>query len=438
MMHTTTSSRFYGPQIVLDDVDGSVIRMSVANVSGGAGTRVSVVDNQVMRSEGGGEWMDILMGSGLLTGLSSSAVLEQFSAVPTTGNIYGIIRDAEQLYLARYVPESGWAKLAIPGVSANISRKNLHLVTSNTGMVSITWHQPAATCCRTDILAKHFMLDTGWSDTKKITVPAHHVITPHDVDNAGNVHVAWLEGNATSVSTFDMKLATYAPMVGWSAITNGPTGLVSASAVNASAGEHRIMVVTDVVTSTVDAYLLKHTGGWTKVANINQKTATDGTRILRSKDTRVVSAGTDKVMVAWRESVTSGGITEVRYRTAAAHHTMATDTWHWDPPSQVGGLNAENESELAFLIDGMGDAYAVWTSVDRVKNTSNIYANIAAMGAAWQTKPELLAGYDMSAGSYAIRSSIVVNALGKVAIVWDQHLPSATMATHRVWFVENE
>lgn len=260
-------------------------------------------------------------------------------------------------------------------------------------------------------------------------------------DGGGHVQVAWLESSAASLDAYDMKLATYAPMVGWSATTNGPAGLVSASAINASAGEHRIIVVTDVVTGKVDAYLLKHSGGWSKFANINQKTTTDGTRILRAKDTRVVAGGTDNVMVAWRESVTAGSVTEVRYRTVAAHHTTdsaGADAWHWDAPSQVGGLNAESESELNYLIDNMGTAHAVWTSIDGVNNTSNVYANIAAMGAAWKTTPELLAGYDMSTGSYALRSSIVVNSLGKVAIAWDQHLPSTTMATHRVWLVENE
>jgi hypothetical protein len=442
MMHTTTSSRFYGPQVVLDDLDAGVIRMSMANISSGNGTRTTVVDNQAMRRDESGEWTDILLGSGLLTGLSTSAVLEQFRAIPTTGNIYGLIRDSDKLYLARYMPESGWSKLEIPGISSSISRKNLHLVTNMTGMVSVTWHQPASTCCRTEILAKHFMIESGWAEAKKISVPAHHVVMPHAVDAEGNVHVAWLESSATNANRFDVKLATYTPMVGWSATSNGPTQLASASVANVAAGEHRMIAVTNVIASTVDVYSLRHDGTWATFANVNQKASDDGTKILRSKDTRIIAAGSDQVMVAWRESATGNGVTEVRYRTAAAHHmtdtTTGMDMWHWDAPSQIGGMNAESESDLNYALDSMGNAYAVWTSVDKAKSTSNIYANKAAVGAAWASMPELLASYDMSGGSYALHCSIAFNSLGKIAIVWDQHMPTTSMAMHRVWFVENE
>ncbi len=86
----------------------------------------------------------------------------------------------------------------------------------------------------------------------------------------------------------------------------------------------------------------------------------------------------------------------------------------------------------------MGDAFAVWSSVDITNNTSNIYVNKAAQGLAWSMMPELLASYDLDSGSYALRCTIAVNALGKVVIGWDQHSPTTTMAMHRVWFVENE
>jgi hypothetical protein len=354
-----------------------------------------------------------------------------------------LIRDGETLYLARYLPNAGWSKLEIPGVSAKISRNNLQLTTNDTGMVTITWHEPAEQCCNVEIHAKHYMLANGWQATETISVPAQTILTPHVVGGDGRVHVAWLVDSASELSRFDMKMATYTPMVGWSEEIDGPTGLRPGVTKTTSSGDHKVVVVADVVSNTIDAYVVNNEGIWTEHENINQKVSGDNVRVLRHNDIQVVAGGTDHFMVAWRELGPNGsGGFEVRYRTALIHYMVDTGTgmamWHIENPSQVGGINSELESNLQFVLDSMGNAYAVWTGVDNAADTDNVYVNHAPMGSTWADTPELLASYNMNAGNYAGRVSIAINSLGNIGIAWDQHMSSSSVSMHHVWFVQNQ
>jgi len=443
MMHSTANFRVYGPQVVLDDIGGTSIRTAMAHLNGGYGTSLTTIGNQIVRSEDNSTWENILIGSSLLDDLSNTALIESIRAVPTTGNLYGLIRDGEKLYLARYLPDAGWNKLEIPDVPAKISRRNLQLTTNDTGMVTIAWHQASQDCCTVDIHAKHFMSATGWQETQTITVPAESVIKPHVVDTDGKVHVAWLVANPEeSVGGFNMHMATYTPMVGWSDVIDGPTGLRSGLTKTTSSGEHKVVVVTDQVNNTIDAYVINSAGGWAKYENINHKTADDGVRIGRHNDTQIVAGGADHFMAAWREYGPNGnGGSEVRYRTVMIHYMTdpgGMAMWHIEAPSLVGGMNTDNESNLNFVLDNAGNAYAVWTAVDQEANTDNVYVNQASMSNPWATMPELLAAYDMGAGNYAGHTSMAINSLGKVGIAWDQHMTTSGMAMHHVWFVESE
>jgi len=444
MMHSASSFKFFGPQIVLDDIGGSSIRMAMKNRNGSSGTTVTTVHNEIVRSIDGTNWESILMGSGLMNDLSNTAILETINAVPTTGNLYGLIRDGETLYLARYLPDSGWGKLEIPGVNAYISRKNMQLTTNDTGMVTVVWHEPSAACCNVDIHAKHYMLVNGWQDTDTISVPAQSILMPHVVDSDGSVHVSWLVDNPDlSVGGFNMKMATYTPMVGWSETMDGPTGIRSGITKTTSSGTHKVVAVADVANNTIDAYVVDNSGNWTLHQNINQKVAGDNVGLVRHNDMQVVAGGSDHFMVAWREFGPDGnGGFEVRYSTALIHYMVDASTgmsmWHIENPSQVGGFNSEIESDLQFVLDSMGNAYAVWTSVDNAADTDNVYVNNAPMGSAWAETPELLASYDINAGNYAGHVSMAINSLGNIGIAWDQHMATSSMAMHNVWFVEKQ
>jgi hypothetical protein len=443
MMHHSANFGVYGPQVVLDDIGGTSIRMAMASYDG---TSLTSIGNHIVRSVDNSNWQDILVASGLFSDLSNSALMESISTVPATGNLYGLIRDDAKRYLARYLPNVGWGKLEIPDVPATTSSQGLHLTTNDAGMVTIAWHQISAVCCTVDIHAKHFAVATNWQATETITVPAQAVLSPHVVDSDGNVHVAWLIDNPDMAQGgFNMKMAAYTPMAGWSPIIDGPSGLKSALVKTSSSGNNKVVVVTDQASGVLDAYVVSNDGSWTAHANINQKVSGDGVTLLANDDVQVIAGGADHFMVAWRESaVDSNGVSEVRYRTAMIHYmtdaTSGMSMWHVEAPSQVGGMNSEIERNLNFVLDTTGKAYAVWTSVDSVNNTDNVYVNQAAMamGAGWPMMPELLASYDMSAGNYAEHASITINSLGNVGIAWDQHKTGSGMAMHDVWFVKNK
>jgi hypothetical protein len=238
-------------------------------------------------------------------------------------------------------------------------------------------------------------------------------------------------------------MATYTPMMGWSEELDGPAGLPSAVIKTNSSGDNSVVAVTDLSTNTIDVYIVNSNGAWTRHSNINQKADGDGINLIRHIDMQVIAGGADHFMVAWHESGPDGnGGSELRYRTAMIHSMVDPDTgmamWVIEDPSLVGGVNSGNESNLQFVLDSMGNAYAVWTSADTAADTDNVYVNHAPMGSAWLQTPELLASYDMNAGNYAGHVSIAINSIGKIGIAWDQHMTSGSMAEHDVWFVQNQ
>lgn len=444
MMHTTSQTWFYGPQIVLDDLGGRVVKMSMADLNYSGDTWVETIHNHVMRSVDNGPWDHSLMTSVLMDDLSPNALLETIRVVPNTGNLYGLIRDGEKLYLARYLADTGWSKLQIPDVPSRISRENLQFTTNETGMVTLTWHTPAALCCNVEIHAKHFMAGIGWQETDTISVGVEAMLTPHVVDTEGRVHSSWLVSNPDlSVGGYNMKMATFTPMVGWSTVIDGPEGLQNASAEMASTGDYKVVAVTNLGGDTIDAYVVQNDGTWTKYANINNKINGDGVSLIRYRDTQVITGGNGQFMIVWRESVAhTDGTSEVRYTTANFHKmpdpTTGMLVWHLTEPSQVGGTNMEVESNISFAMDSAGNSFAVWTSVEQSTNTSHVYANQSAIMTAWGQTPEMLAEYDIGSGASAVNTSITINAMGKVGIAWDQHMMTSTTSMHHVWVVEDQ
>jgi hypothetical protein len=445
MSHSTSATWFFGPEIVKDDLDGTMVKMSMADLNtGGNGNAVASVHNSIVRSLNGGDWQELLMGSGLLDDLSPSALVQTIRVVPATGNLYGLISDGNTLYLARYLADVGWSKLEIPDVSTRILRRNLQLTSNNTGMVTITWHEPSAECCTVDINAKHFMVAEGWQETETLKVAAQSIVSPHVVDHDGKVHAAWLVDNADpAVGGYDMKMATYTPMIGWSEDMEGPTGLCNSVTKTSSGGENQIVVAADLVSNEISAYIVKTDGTWADFFNINQKADGDGVQLVDYRDIQVISGASGNFMVVWREHVEhADGTTEVRYMTASTHQMASPDTgmmmWHWGDPSQVGGINTEAESHLNFAMDSMGTAYAVWISVDQDNGLSHVYVNRAAMMSGWESTPEMLAEYDIDSGNAARNTSIAINARDEVGISWDQHVVTNTTSMHNVWVVENK
>jgi len=442
MMHSATNLRFYGPQVALDDLGNRFIRMSTTSINSGNGTTTTTMTNQILRSESIDMWANTLLGSGLMSDLSASAIIEEINPIEATGNLYALIRDSQRLYLARYLPSAGWSKMLMPeDVPSNITSFNLQLTTNSNGMVTIAWHELANPCCSVNIHAKHYMVANGWQAIETITVPAEAALLPRHVDADGNVYVSWLEANQdANVGGFDLKLATYTPMQGWSNVLNGPSGLQTANATSVSNGNYSLVIVTDLLSDMIDAYVIKADGSWTKQSNINGKTNGDGVQLINHNPTQIISGGSERYMIAWREEITmNNGSQQVHNMTALAHHMLnndGMDMWHWNSATAVSTMNDELENHLEFVLDSMGNAYAVWTSINLADNTNKVYVNQATPDGLWSTTPTLLVNNDLSTGSYTLDVSIDVNALNDVGISWDQHIMSGSMSHHRVWYVE--
>ena len=256
--------------------------------------------------------------------------------------------------------------------------------------------------------------------------------------------MAWLVANPDATQGgFNLEMSVYTPMVGWATVTSGPTGLSSALVKINSNGNNKVAIVTDWLSGIHDAYILHSDGSWILHENINQKVAGDGINLLENGAVDVIAGDANHFMAAWRESVTdSNGASVVRYRTAMIHAMSDATTgmmmWHVQAPSEVAGTSSGLDRNLHFVLDSMGNASAVWTSVNSSNNTDNVYVNQAPMGSGWAAAPELLASYDMSIGNFAEHASITINSAGKVGIAWDQHMTGSGMAMHHVWFVVNK
>jgi len=335
--------------------------------------------------------------------------------------------------------DSGWSRIEIPDVSSNISRNNLQLTINKTGMVTLVWYSAQRNSFNIDINAKHFMTSSSWSATDTLSVPADTIIKPYNVDDSGVVHVAWLVASNT-VGAYDMKMAAYTPMQGWSGIIDGPAGIGSHLATLSVSGNHKVVAVTSVSSDTVDAYVEQDDGSWAPYNNINQHQDGDGVELREHEKTLIRAGGNDHFLIAWRERANVNGVFEYRYRSVMLHYmtdAMGMVMWHVENPSQLNGLSSQYESHLDYVLDQNGKAYAAWTAVDYSDNSDNVYVNSASMDAGWNSTAERLASYDMNAGDSAGAASIAINSKGDVGVAWDQHHASATQATHTLWYAQN-
>jgi hypothetical protein len=447
MTHSTSSFRIYGPQLQLDDLGNASIRLAMSNRNYGSDSSIKQVMNQVVQSSqpdlsmDRDSFMNILMDSTVLQDLSSGALIESIQAVPSSGTLYALIRDDDRLYLARNILDNGWSKVLIPDVSARISRNNMQLTINKTGMVTLVWYTAQENSFAMQLNAKHFMTSTEWSATESIAVSSEAIIKPYNVDDQGLVHVAWVTPNLDpAVGGFDLKMAQYTPMVGWSEVMDGPMGISSAIATLSVSGMHKVVAVTDAVSDMVDAYILQDDGSWAAHKNINQHQEGDGVRLRHHNKLMITAGGGDHFLVAWRERADVNGSIEYRYRSSMLHYMTDASgmaMWHVESPSLLNGLSTDLESHLDYVLDQNGKAYAVWTAVDSAENTDNVYVNTATMNNGWDAMPVRLASYDLSIGNSAGSASIAINANDSVGVAWDQHVAGSTVATHRLWYAQN-
>jgi hypothetical protein len=413
--------------IGIDNNQNGFINMWVDNRANGAAT----TENHLVRNTSFGSWEDALSDGSLFTGLSSTATLEFVRIAPATGNLYALVRDADKLYLGRQLSDGiSWGKEEITGVPAAVSRDNLQMVISNTGMVTLSWHSQGASASLIDINAKHYM-NGVWEATQTISVPTEKVLTPHFVDDNGLIQVAWLvQSSGASGCGFDIMMASYEHMVGWSQAFNGPS-CIGANVVVKSVnnGSQRLVVVADVQSYEIDAYIFNSDGSWAPYTNIN---VADSSTVLTNHDEiQVITGGTGQFLVAWRELIGS----QIRYKSTTVHRM--NNMWHWGAPTLVSGTNTEVESHLQLTMDNGGNAYAVWTSIDSGATTSHVYANqLLASSGSWDQTPEMLIEYDTNSEGSVEQVSISIDMNGRPAIAWDQQMLMGTMTMHHIWTVE--
>ncbi|MDH5544175.1 MAG: hypothetical protein OEZ43_01205 [Gammaproteobacteria bacterium] len=418
--------------IHVDNNHSGVINMWVDNTANGASTP----ENHVARATTTG-WMNALSNTNLFNGLSASATLEFIDIAPATGNLYGLIRDTNNFYLARQLSNSNnWQKDVIPDLPTGISRDDMQMIMSETGMITLTWHQPSTTSYDIVLNARHFM-NGAWETIHSLPVVTEKVLTPHYVDLQAKIHAAWLlQSTDTACNGFDIKMSTYTTMSGWSSIFDGPACIGSSNIVvkSVSNGDQKLVVVANEQSYMIDAYIINSDGSWTRHENIN---AADANTIITAHNTiQVVTGGSGQFMVAWREAMGN----QIHYRSVQAHLMTNNNMpmWHWGTPSAISGGNSESESQLSLAVDQTGNAFAVWTSLNTDASKSHVYANRASAGATWNQTPEMLVEYDTASEGHAARTDIAVDANGRAAITWDQQMQMGTMTMHHVWAVESQ
>ena len=440
--NATTTSVLTGPHVLLDDLGGSVVHLSSQNSSDNNGTPIKTVDNYVLRSNDQVNWMDVLTTANIFDDLSADAMMDRVRIVPGTGGVYGLIKDNNTLYLARYMVNAGWSKSEIPDVQLNPEQfKNFQLVSDDTGMVTITWNDSS------NIYAKHFMVSaaTGWLPTRVKPVAAVAILAPHFIDDEGKVHATWLESSDLNDGGFILKMSTYTPMLGWDTVDeSGPQGISNSRVKFVDNGTDKMVVTVNLVANTIDTFIQNNDGTWTSKLNVNEKLENDNVSLINLDKIRVHTGGADRFAIVWQEllpSATGDSYIE-RYKTITVHRMIDANTGmkmsHWSESSQISDALLGLENNLKIVMDSAGVTYAVWTSIDVTNGKSRVYANQAAPAGIWSAVPEMLVEYDIAGGSFADQPAISINSLDEVAIAWTQRMSVGSMAMHHVWTVHNQ
>ena len=423
------------PQLVMDLMGNTTIKFTSLSRMTTNNVVTKMAENEIYRSNDGVNWTDTLATSALFTDLSTEARMETIQVVANSGNLYSLIRDVDKLYLARYVESFGWNKIEIPEVPFNTPSENLQIANNKSGMVTVVWIQTIPNSFNVNINAKHYM-DGNWEPTQSITVAFEKILSPHYIDENGNIYATWLVGNASSnTGLYDVKMASYTPMNGWSEVSDGPQGIRSVFPNTVTGGHHKVLVDADDYDShTIDAYVIRHDGTWQKFPAINDRQTTDQVLLANRDDIKVVIGENGQFVISWSEVETNSQV--LRFMTATAHIMPATATTmemiHWTDPVEVGGMNMDIESGLEFVITNTGEVYAVW-----VGDLKQVYVNHADSTGQWDNMPTVLADYSDLNDTIAYNPRITLGGQGKIGIAWDQYSKSSAMVMHKIWVVQS-
>ena len=312
------------------------------------------------------------------------------------------------IYANRYTPAAGWGtpQRINPGVVETAQQP--HVAIDNDGNAIAVWMQSNFTqnSSADDIWASRYTAQAGWGAPVRIE---------NGAGNAGQPRVA-VDGAGNAIAVFSQQVGgqlcicagRFEPTTGWAPATAIDTdvdaqGVAPQIAMEASGRATVVWQAVIVVSETPNVYQVRANrytpaAGWGSAVRV-------GTTAAANAFPRVAVDGTGNAAAVW---VAPDGTWDSIW----SARTVAGGTWTAPVLIETDNTNSARAPHVAF--DGGGNAIAVWAQSDGLRD--NVLANRYVAGAGWGTA--VLIETDNAGSAY--EPQVVIDGGGNATAVWSQ------------------
>lgn len=328
-------------------------------------------------------------------------------AIDSSGNAIAVwqqrnLNGRDDIWANRYTAGSGWGTASLIEAGA-FDAGNPQLGIDASGNVIAVWWQSDGS--RNNLVSNRYVPATGWGTAELIeTENSGDVSAPQiAIDASGNAVAVWAR---SSIGSYNVWANRYAAGTGW-----GNAAAIDSDQSNAPNPAPHV-----AIDASGNAIAVWHRpdGSWDSIwsnrfsAGVGWGTAvlveTDNSNSAR--DARVAFDGSGNAIAVWTQSF--GGVANVMVN----HYTAATG---WGSAVLIETDDAGAAFEPRLVIDGSGNATAVWSQRNVAGFTFNIWANRFSAGTGWGSAMMI----DNDANPARV-PQLGVDAGGNLVAVWQQ------------------
>ena len=313
-------------------------------------------------------------------------------------------RSANDIWASRYTAQAGWsAPVLIESSFADAGSPRVSMDGAGNA-IAVFWQHIGE---RIGIYATRFEPATGWGRTMAVeTDNSFEGVVPQiAMDASGRATVVWqaVVFTAGAVSGYQVRGNRYTPAAGWDSAVSVGVAYSNPSprvAVDSSGYAVAVWVAPDGAWDSIWSSRTTAGGGWTQPVLIE----TDNTNSARNP--HVAFDGSGNAIAVWAQSDgLRDNIMANRYVAGAG----------WGGAVLIETDNAGSAYEPQVVIDGSGNATAVWSQRNVAGFTFNAWANRYSPATGWGT-PTVIDSSPEPARS----TQIAIDGLGNVTAVWAQ------------------
>jgi len=423
-----------GPQLLIDNSGNRIIYLSQSEPNPDIKIPFNA-KNTLKLSTSAGSWEDLLSGPAALAlaDLTPPILFEQLQIAHSTNALIGLLRVANEFYIAHYDPSNGWSKSLVPDTNPQEHAPKLHVDNLGNATVIKQIENPDKTKA---VVAMYYLTKDGLTQNLQptgstFTTSSMNNLLTHDTSSTtdGTVHIGWIDANR-------LHTAKYPPGETWQhnadTLDIGPFDPTKTSYSVTYGGQEIIILNYTYTDNNRQKHQLK-----ASVRNTNSGTWPMLTNISNISDTQiigplVVNSDEKNFMLVWQQQMmmTMNGLTVPVNQFHTAFFDASTTTW--SAPTMIGSDTHGQQSTVSIVMHDDSTATAAWidTSIGG-QTTTSVYASSFSAASGWGDS-HLLASY--AGGTEGVVSQTHVthhNDTATTMIVWDnRHLSSHE---HFIW-----